>query len=109
MHDTSNFPVPSAGVRMLSGVNSSSTSLNISWMSPPPEHQNGIIRTYNISYGVKSRTRSEYVNVSTTELMIELTSLEKFTVYEVVVSPYTIATGPEKSVTVQTDSDGELH
>ena len=43
--------------------------------------------------------------MSTTDLMIELTSLKKFTVYEVVVRPYTIAIGPEESVTVRTDSD----
>ena len=40
-----------------------------------------------------------------TDLMIELTSLEKFAVYEVVVRPYTIAIGPEESVTVRTNSD----
>ena len=40
--------------------------------------------------------------------MIELESLEKFTNYRVVVRPYTIGSGPEESVTVQTDSDCEL-
>ena len=77
-------------------------------MPPPPDDQNGIIRAYNVSYALTTQSRDEYVSVSTTELMIELTSLEKFTVYEVIVSPYTIAIGPEESVTVQTDSDREF-
>ena len=77
-------------------------------MPPPQDDQNGIIRAYNISYGLTTQTRTEYVDVSTTNLTIELTLLEKFTVYEVVVSPYTIAIGPEESVKVRTDSDCEL-
>ena len=40
--------------------------------------------------------------------MIDLESLEKFTNYRVFVRPYTIGSGPEESVTVQTDSDCEL-
>ena len=101
--------VPSAGVQELRGVNSSSTSLIISWQPPPRDDQNGIIRAYNISYGLTTQRRAEYMNLSTAELMIELTSLEKFTVYVVVVSPYTIDTGPEEDVMVQTDSDCEFH
>ena len=99
---------PSAGVQGLSGVFSNSTSLNISWMPPPLDDQNGIIRAYNVSYGLTTQSRDEYVSVSATELMIVLTSLEIFTEYEVVVSPFTIAIGPEEFVTVQTDSDREL-
>ena len=97
------FSVPSAGVQELNGVNFSSTSLSIlSWMPPPQDNQNGILRAYNISYGLTTQTHAEYVDVSTPELMIQLTSLKKFTVYEIVVSPYTIAIGPEESVTVRT-------
>ena len=77
-------------------------------MPPPQDDQNGIICAYNISYGLTTQNRTEYADVSTTELMIELISLKKFTMYEVVVSPYTIAIGPEESVTVRTDSDCEL-
>ena len=102
------FSAPSAGVQELRGVFSSSTSLNISWLPPPPDDQNGIIRAYNVSYGLTTQSRDEYVSVATNQSMIELTSLEIFTEYEVVVSPFTIAIGPEESVTVQTDSDREL-
>ena len=100
--------VPSAGVQNLSGVNTSSTSLLISWDPPPFPDQNGIIRAYNISYGPTTDDSSLYNDTSTEEAMIELESLEKFTNYTVVVRPYTIGSGPEESVTVQTDSDCEL-
>ena len=77
-------------------------------MPPPQDDQNGIIRAYDVSYGLTTQSRDEYVSVSIPEPMIVLTSLEKFTVYEVIVRPFTIAIGPEESVTVKTDSDREL-
>ena len=101
--------VPSAGVVGLTGVNTSSTSLLISWGPPPPPEQNGIIRAYNISYGLTSQNNeSMYTDRVTSQTMIELQSLEKFRLYTVVVRPYTIGAGPEASVQVQTDSDCEL-
>ena len=99
--------VPSAGVVNLTGVFSSSSSLLISWQPPPPDDQNGVIRAYNITYGISPQDRSQYASESTTGLTIELTSLEKFTEYTVFVAAFTIATGPEESVTVRTDSDCE--
>ena len=98
--------VPSAGVMGLEGINSSSTSLTITWQPPPSDDQNGIIQAYNISYGpTTTQDRSLYTNTSTSDVMIELTSLDKFTFYDVIVVPYTIGPGPEELVTVQTDSD----
>ena len=96
---------PSAGVQGLIGVNSSSTSLSISWQPPPIDDRNGVIRAYNISYGLTMQDRSDYVSESRTEMMTELRGLEKFTVYVVVVSAFTVADGPEEMVTVRTDSD----
>ena len=102
------FSAPSAGVQGLSGVNSSSTSLSISWQPPPADDQNGVIRAYNVSYGLTTQSPSDYVNLSISETEIELTSLEKFTDYTVIVNAFTIAAGPVEAVTVQTDSDSEL-
>ena len=99
--------VPSAPVQSLSGVNSSSTSLTISWQPPPADDQNGIIRAYNVSYGLPEET-SSYTNESTPNEMIELTGLEKFTEYLVIVNAFTVGPGPSASVTVRTDSDREL-
>ena len=93
----------------LTGVNTSSTSLLIQWLSPPFPDQNGIIRAYNISYGLTSQNRSTFTNDSTSGRMMVLDFLEKFTEYEVVVSAFTIASGPEESVVVQTSSDREFY
>ena len=100
--------VPSATVQSLSGVNSSSTSLTISWQPPPADDQNGIIRAYNVSYGLPAQEPSSYTTESTPNEMIELTGLEKFTEYLVIVNAFTVGPGPSASVTVRTDSDREL-
>ena len=99
---------PSAAVLGLSGVNSSSTSLTISWQPPPPDDQNGVIRRYDISYGISTEDASTYSTTSAMGTMIELTGLAKFTVYNVTVRAFTIAAGPPASVEVSTDSDREL-
>ena len=98
---------PSAAVVSLEGVNISSTALRISWLPPPLEDQNGMIENYTVSYGLPTQDRSQYTIRSTSETMIDLTDLEKFTDYTVFVSAVTISSGPEDSVTVQTDSDCE--
>ena len=100
--------VPSATVQSLSGVNSSSTSLTISWQPPPADDQNGIIRAYNVSYGLPAQEPSSYTTESTPNEMIELIGLEKFTEYLVIVNAFTVGPGPSASVTVRTDSDREL-
>ena len=67
-----------------------------------------MIRGYNISYGLTTQSPSDYVNLSTSVTEIELTSLEKFKEYRVIVNAFTIAAGPVETVIVQTDSDSEL-
>lgn len=99
---------PSATVQELSGVNSSSTSLIISWEPPPLDDRNGVIRGYNISYGISAEDPSTYSTMSTVNTRIELTGLAKFTQYSVTVIAFTTAPGPSASVEVMTDSDREL-
>ena len=41
---------PSAAPVNVTGMNTSSTSLRISWLPPPVEDQNGIIIAYNVTY-----------------------------------------------------------
>ena len=87
------------------GVNTSSTSLRVSWQTPPFDDQNGDIVGYNVSYGLATQGRSLYIDQFTNVPMIELTSLNKFALYEVAVSAFTVAIGPEDTVQVMTDSD----
>ena len=102
------FSAPNAAVTELDGVNTSSTSLSISWQPPPPLDQNGIIREYNVFYGLSTQDRSGYVNVSTAAQSKELVMLEKFRIYTVYVRAFTVGPGPEASVNVSTDSDCKL-
>ena len=99
---------PSAAVQGLSGVNTSSTSLHISWEPPPSDDQNGVIRSYNISYGPGAGDVSTYTHTTAQNTSIELSGLEKFTEYSVTVRAFTIAVGPGSTVTVRTDTDSEL-
>ena len=88
-------------------MNTSSTSLRISWLPPPVEDQNGIITAYNITYVTNGE--SEIMNsTSDSAQFIELTGLLKFRTYNISVAASTrVGIGPSETVTVTTDTDGE--
>ena len=88
-------------------MNTSSTSLRISWLPPPVEDQNGIITAYNITYVTNGE--SEIMNsTSGSAQFIELTGLLKFRTYNISVAASTrVGIGPSETVTVTTDTDGE--
>lgn len=89
----------------ISGVNSSSSSILISWLPPSAEDQNGIIIGYNVSYF--SVSGGDVTNLSTPETSVDITDLMFYTVYNVSVSAFTsMGTGPSGYVTVRTDSSG---
>ena len=97
------FTAPSGIPLQLSGSNSSSTSLYITWSLPNVQDRNGIILGYNISY----TSGSIVYNNSTTETFINITGLMIYTQYNVSVAAYTSAgTGPADYITVRTDSSG---
>ena len=95
---------PSAPPTNIQGTNVSSTSLYITWNEPPFSDQNGIIRTYRVSYVVLSS--SEFNDtMTTTNENITLSDLEIYTLYLIRVSAVTVAEGPFDSIVVRTDSD----
>ena len=97
-------PAPSAAPVNVTGMNTSSTSLRISWLPPPVEDQNGIIIAYNITYVTAKMIDSTCGSVQ----FIELTGLLKFSTYNISVAASTsVGIGPSESVTVSTDTDGE--
>ena len=77
-----------------------STSISVSWSSPPLADQNGIIVGYNITY-----TDIE-IELFTTELSIVISDLQPFTNYNVSVRAFTVAVGPPGSITVRTEPAG---
>ena len=88
-------------------MNTSSTSIFISWLPPPEQDQNGVITGYNVTYSIIGGG----VMVNTTsgiQRSIELTGLEKFTQYSISVAAFTsVGIGPSDSITVSTDTDGK--
>ncbi len=86
-----------------------STSVNVTWEAPPIENQRGILTIYTISYQMEGITTSAIsMTVEASVLFLELTGLEKFTMYSVNVSASTmIGSGPVAVETVKTLSDSE--
>ncbi len=98
---------PRAAPQALSLTALTSTSLNVSWEAPPSQDQQGIITNYTVYYQTEQdMSLSQSITVSV--LYVELTELEKFTVYNVSVSASTIVGGgPVANDTVRTLSDSE--
>ena len=102
------FSVPSKPPQTVSGQNTSSTSLNISWNPVPVGFVHGILLGYRVMYKISSRKDNYFVNTTTLKQTIELEKLKKFTKYNIIVLAYTrIGNGQTSPVlTVSTDEDG---
>ena len=94
------YTAPSAAPQNVAGMAVDSTSISVSWSSPPLADQNGIIVGYNITY-----TDIE-IELFTTELSIVISDLQPFTNYNVSVRALTVAAGPSGSTTVRTEPAG---
>ncbi|XP_065845962.1 phosphatidylinositol phosphatase PTPRQ-like isoform X2 [Oscarella lobularis] len=95
---------PSAPPQNVSVLVSNSTSLYVSWVPPPDSHLNGIIVYYTVVYATVMTNHSQLVPGEM--LSLTLTGLNEFTRYNVSVSAFTVAIGPESSpITVTTDED----
>ncbi|XP_048588601.1 Down syndrome cell adhesion molecule-like protein 1 isoform X2 [Nematostella vectensis] len=86
---------PSLPPKVLNITAVSSTEVLVTWEPPPPEHCNGVIRGYYVSYNEPNRAKVFYnVTVNGGEKMSYLIQkLKKFTEYSVVLQAFTRA-GP---------------
>ena len=88
-----------------------STSIRVEWAPPPEDGQNGIIRSYTVTYSLavadSSMPEMITITIGAENRSVDITQLEKFTEYDVVVRAVTVAEGPPATVTVRTDSDSE--
>ena len=94
----------------MSGRNTSSSSISVSWGEVPIENQNGIILSYTVSYlSQRGGADSKIVPASTSSL--ELTGLNKFVKYNITVLATTVkGDGPGSGViVVRTDQDGKAN
>ena len=88
-------------------MNSSATSILVTWSPPPKDDQNGVIRGYNISYFVVGDELSTTMSTSETTTTINITGLAIYTEYSISVAAYTVIdTGPYDTVVTRTDSSG---
>ena len=82
---------------------------SVSWIPPPADQQNGVIRSYTIRLtNVVTRERLEFIATSSSTTY-QLTSLQANTQYSVAVAATTrVGTGPfSQSVTLETGTTSE--
>lgn len=103
---TSPITVPSAPPTKLGISVRDSQSLLVYWLDVPPEHRNGVIRGYRLTYWSASNGTS---SVITKRMYSEvLTQLQKATEYRVKVWAYNNAgDGISDSYTATTGEDGK--
>ena len=103
--------VPGEAPLNVAAVNSSSTSVLVSWQPPTPELTFGILREFVIRYNL-IESPEDYVFVqdiiTAEQTTFNIMGLNKFANYSVEVSAVTIGSGPFSSpVYVVTDEDSK--
>lgn len=84
----------------------SSSIVQITWLPPHPEQQNGLISYYVVSlYSFETYETSHY---NTTAAFVQFTGLHPFYNYECHVAAFTIGPGPNKIITFQMAEDGMI-
>ncbi|XP_022808475.1 receptor-type tyrosine-protein phosphatase F-like [Stylophora pistillata] len=100
---------PSRAPTNFSAAASSSTSITASWLSPPENFRHGIVKGFKLFYKMRGSSKSaKFVNISGGDTLSTIvTSLHKYTEYELQVSAYTsVGDGPKSHVeVVRTEED----
>ena len=93
----------------MSGEDSSSTSILVTWNEVLPDDRNGIITSYNITF--KSQTENDNGNVQVNRAVrqTELTNLKEYVNYNITVLASTVkGDGPASDpIVVRTDQDSK--
>jgi hypothetical protein len=105
-------PEPSQHPTLMSFHNTSSTSLQVTWVDIPPQYVHGILLGYRVLYRPLNVTEDTYsvVQVGPSSLHTILENLYKYMDYGIRVMGFT-RTGHgtvNDEVIVRTDQDGEL-
>ena len=69
----------------MTGHNTSSTSISVSWGDVPFSEQNGVIVSYTVIYRALPSNSSQSKNVTTEENHVTLTGLNEYTNYSITV------------------------
>ena len=92
----------------MTGQNTSSTSILVSWEAVQAELQNGIITGYNITYESQTENDNGVLLVGPNDRQANLTGLKEFVKYNISVVAFTVkGDGPPSVIVVRTDQDSE--
>ena len=100
---------PSAAPENVTGHNSSSTSILVTWGEVPAADQNGIILTYTIAYESLTENHNGNITVNYPDRQTNLTGLREYVNYSVTVFASTVkGDGPTSNpILVITDQDSK--
>ena len=93
----------------MSGEDSSSTSILVTWNEVLPDDRNGIITSYNITYKSQTENDNGNVQVNGSVRQTELTNLKEYVNYNITVLASTVkGDGPaSEPIVVRTDQDSK--
>ena len=89
-------------------MNTTSTSIHLEWEAPPPEHHNGIIRSYIVLCSERDSNDS-MMELSTSIREVTVKELSPFLTYSCKVSAVTVSQGPySDALDITTLEDGKF-
>ncbi len=97
---------PTAPPRLFRGHATSSVSLELSWLPPPPNVTNGLVRQYHVQLiGLDITDLQTYI---VSETSVGISGLHAYNRYECSVVAMTVAVGPSSApIIVTTFQDGQ--
>ena len=92
----------------MTGQNTSSTIISVSWEAIQSELQNGVITGYNITYQSQTENDNGFVETGPNDRRANLTGLKEFVKYNISVVAFTVkGDGPSSVIIVRTDEDSK--
>ena len=92
----------------MTGQNTSSTIISVSWEAIQSELQNGVITGYNITYQSQTENDTGFVEAGPSDRQANLTGLKEFVKYNISVVAFTVkGDGPSSVIIVRTDEDSK--
>ena len=99
---------PDGAPQNVTGENTSSTSILVTWEEVQAELRNGIITGYNITYQSLTENDNGIVKSGPNDRQANLTGLKEFVEYNISVVAFSVkGDGPPSVIVVRTDQDSK--
>ena len=99
---------PDGAPQNVTGENTSSTSILVTWKEVQAELRNGIITGYNITYQSLTENDNGIVKAGPNDRQANLTGLKEFVEYNISVVAFSVkGDGPPSVIVVRTDQDSK--